>query len=69
MNAETVTYAQRAREIADGQRRMQEIAEVTKATPVISADARFVAGTIVKHMWIIFVLLPLVIYVLLAALK
>jgi hypothetical protein len=68
MNADTATYAQRAQEIADGQRRMQESAEV-KATPVISPDARFIAGTIVKHMWIIFVLLPLVIYLLLSALK
>lgn len=33
------------------------------ARPQISADAQFIAGKIVKHMWIIFVLLPVVFYV------
>jgi hypothetical protein len=28
--------------------------------PIISDDAKFIAGKIVKHLWIIFVLLPLV---------
>lgn len=37
--------------------------------PQISADAQFIAGKIVKHMWIIFVLLPLVGLILLRLLK
>jgi hypothetical protein len=37
--------------------------------PQISADAQFVASKIVKHMWIIFVLLPVVLAVLFALLK
>ena len=32
--------------------------------PVISADAQFIAGKIVKHLWIIFVLLPVVLGIL-----
>jgi hypothetical protein len=35
----------------------------------ISADARHIAGRIVKHLWIIFVLLPVVLGILYAVLK
>ena len=36
----------------------QQEVEIRKTLP--SADARYVAGRIVKHLWIIFVLLPFV---------
>jgi hypothetical protein len=45
-------------------REMQEI-----RSPQISADAKYVAGKIVTHMWIIFVLLPVVLVILFAILK
>jgi hypothetical protein len=45
-------------------RRMQGI-----RSPQISDDAKYVAGKIVTHMWIIFVLLPVVLVILFAILK
>jgi hypothetical protein len=39
------------------------------AYPGISADAQFIAGKIVKHLWVIFVLLPVMLAVLFAILK
>jgi hypothetical protein len=35
----------------------------------VSADARHIAGSIVKHLWIIFVVLPFVLAILYAILK
>ena len=43
--------------------------EEARRRPQISADAQFIAGKIVKHMWIIFVLLPVVLAILIALLK
>jgi hypothetical protein len=60
-------------EVADG---TGEIAAELKVEPIpfnprrdVSADAVYIAGHIVKHLWIIFVLLPLVLGVLFAILK
>ena len=44
-------------------------AERGNAYPGISADAQFIAGKIVKHLWIIFVLLPAVLAILFVLLK
>jgi hypothetical protein len=61
-----IPYAQRrAAEIAG-----EPIPVLTEdVRPQISADAQFIAGKIVKHMWIIFVLLPAVLVVLFLLLK
>ena len=65
MHTEAVPYAvHRDQQIA-----AQRIAEAEKTPTVISNDARFIAEKIVTHMWIIFVLLPLVLYVLISAMK
>jgi hypothetical protein len=44
--------------LTDAQRMALE--EGRRIGPAASADAQYVAGTIVKHMWIIFVLMPLI---------
>ena len=51
--------------------RMEQVQRGIKrdAHPGISADAQFIAGKIVKHLWIIFVLLPVMLAILFAILR
>jgi hypothetical protein len=57
------------------QRRAAEIAgepipvRTENIRPQISADAQFIANKIVTHLWIIFVLLPVVLVILFVLLK
>lgn len=51
----------------DGMSLARQLQEAS--SPQISVDARYVAGKIVTHMWIIFVLLPVVLAILFSLLK
>jgi hypothetical protein len=57
------------RPMTDAERMAIEEGRQPQPHPQISADAQFVASKIVKHMWIIFVLLPIVLAILFAILK
>jgi hypothetical protein len=63
--SDPIPYAQRrAAEIAG-----EPIVQTDSVSSPISADAKYVAGKIVTHLWIIFVLLPLVLALLWSLLK
>lgn len=63
--SDPIPYAQRrAAEIAG-----EPIARAESVRPEISPDAKYVAGKIVTHLWIIFVLLPIVLAILWSLLK
>lgn len=62
-----MNVTQQAKPLTDAQRLAIEEGRGLLQPP--SADARFIAGKIVTHMWIIFVLLPVVLAILFALLR
>ena len=56
-------------EVSAEAERQESLAKQFDPRTEVSADAQHIAGKIVKHMWIIFVLLPVVLAILLAMLK